>query len=177
MYLVFPAELCGRYSRTKPLVNAPLQNPTADDLTEIEVTDPMHPLFGRRFAVISLSTSRQGSGHAVVAYKGYMRINSVAMRIKQKDLCISPVAMRIGQDSMRTDPGDMRIRIPLSVTQLALPQRALGSKLTLESMTELVTLAEQYEILCPSLPTPSGTVLTPDCKQSSSKNSKPSARK
>jgi len=148
---------------TKPLVNAPVNNPAADDLTEIEVTDPMHPLFGRRFAVRSLSTSRRGTGHAVVAYKGYMRI--------------SPDGMRIGQDGLRINPDRMRIRIPLSATQLALPQRALGSKLTLESVTELVTLAQQYEILCPSLPTPSGTVLTPHCKRSSSKNSKPSAKK
>jgi hypothetical protein len=53
--------------------------------------------------------------------------------------------------------GHMRLRIPLAATQLALPQEVLGTKLTWESVTELVTLAEQCEILCPSQPPPSGS--------------------
>lgn len=90
---------------------------------------------------------------------------------------INSNSMRIGKDDIRINSDSMRIRIPLSATKVAQHQQALGSKLTLESVTELVTLAQQYEILCPSLPTPSGTVLTPHCKRSSLKKSKPSARK
>ena len=107
----------------------------------------MHPLFGRRFIVVSLSRSPRGAGHAVVVYQGYMRIDQDSMRILSRN--------------MRTDSNTMRIRISLSATQLALPQRALGSKLTLESVTELVTLAQQYEVICPSQPAPSGAALLP----------------
>ncbi|MDJ0733511.1 MAG: hypothetical protein QNJ47_05380 [Nostocaceae cyanobacterium] len=74
----------------------------------IEVTDVMHPLFGRRFAVISISTPPSGGGYAVVAYQGHMRL-----------------------------------RIPLSATQLSLPQQYISTKLTLKSVTELVTVATQ----------------------------------
>ncbi len=66
----------------------------------------MHPLFGRRFEVISLSSDGGGDGHAVVVYQGHMRL-----------------------------------RIPISATQLTSPRQDLGTKLTRESVTELVTLA------------------------------------
>jgi hypothetical protein len=41
-------------------------------LVEIEVTDPGHPLFGRRFPVVSVSGSRASGavGHALVAHRG-----------------------------------------------------------------------------------------------------------
>ncbi len=155
---------------SEPLVNAPFKNPSADDLTEIEVTDRMHPLFGRRFAVISLSTSPRGAGHAIVVYQGHMRIQQDVMRT-------SASSMRIRQDVMRTSASSMRIRIPLSATQLALPRQNLGTKLTLESVTELVTLVQQSEILCPSHRMPSGAALPPRSKRKSSANSKPSSRK
>lgn len=54
--------------------------------------------------------------------------------------------------------GHMRLRILLSSTQLSLPRNYVGSKLTLESVTELVALARQCDALCQSLPTSSGTV-------------------
>jgi len=45
----------------------------------------------------------------------------------------------------------MNLRIPLDATQLhpAAP-RATKTKLTWESVAELVTLAEKYEVICPS---------------------------
>src|SRR3712207_6869606 len=39
-------------------------NPQHDDLTEIDVTDPTHPLFGRRFAVLSISAPLHGAGRS-----------------------------------------------------------------------------------------------------------------
>jgi hypothetical protein len=54
--------------------------------------------------------------------------------------------------------GDTRLNIARSATQLSTRQQSLGTKLTLESVTEFVTLAQQYEVLCQSLPMPSGTV-------------------
>ncbi len=38
------------------------------------MTDPAHPLFGRRFRVLSISHPPQGSGHVVVAYRDCLRL-------------------------------------------------------------------------------------------------------
>ncbi|GEM_PF-5205128 len=99
----------------------------------------MHPLFGRRFAVVSLSTPPNGSGHVVVAYRGYMRL-----------------------------------RVPIEATHLAPQHSYLGTKLTLESVTELVTLATECEVLCQSNPAQSGTASAQNCNKPSSMNFKPS---
>jgi hypothetical protein len=40
----------------------------------IEVTDPTHPLYGRRFQVLSISHPPQRPGHLVVAYRGSSRL-------------------------------------------------------------------------------------------------------
>ena len=40
----------------------------------VEVTDPTHPLFGRRFPVVSISHPPQCPGHVVVAYRDFMRL-------------------------------------------------------------------------------------------------------
>jgi hypothetical protein len=131
-------EQCGR---TRPLVNTPVKNPS-EGLTEIEITDPMHPLFGRRFALLSISTSPRAIGHAAVIYQGHMQL-----------------------------------RIPLSATHLSAPAQSLGTKLTLESVTELVLLTQQCEALCPFFPTLSGTDCPPPSKPASSKISSSSVRK
>ena len=38
------------------------------------MTDPTHPLYGRRFRVLSISHPPQRSGHVVVAYRDAMRL-------------------------------------------------------------------------------------------------------
>ena len=38
------------------------------------MTDPTHPLYGRRFPILSISHPPQGPGHVVVAYRGFMRL-------------------------------------------------------------------------------------------------------
>ncbi|MFZ0257484.1 MAG: hypothetical protein WAN46_18000 [Gammaproteobacteria bacterium] len=86
---------------------------------EVEVTDPKHPLFGRRFAVIALPTNG----------------DSVAV---------------LYQDAMH-------LRLPLACTSLMPAGQGIGTKLTLASVTDLVTLATQCEVLCLSPQTPSGT--------------------
>ncbi len=116
---------------SSPLVNAPLKNPT-EGLTEIEITDPMHALFGRRFALLSISTSPQAVGYANVIYQGHIGL-----------------------------------RILLASTQLAPPRNYLGIKLTLESVTELVTLAHQCDGLCLFPPTSSGVAYRQPCKRPS----------
>ena len=50
-------------------LDTPLHNPSETNPTEVEVVDPSHPLYGRRFPLVSLSRSRQGSSHALLAYQ------------------------------------------------------------------------------------------------------------
>lgn len=38
------------------------------------MTDPAHPLYGRRFPVISVSHPPQRPGHVTVAYRDFMRL-------------------------------------------------------------------------------------------------------
>ena len=40
------------------------------------MTDPTHPLFGRRFRLLSVSSSPQSSGNVFVAYREYMILRS-----------------------------------------------------------------------------------------------------
>jgi len=39
-------------------------------VTEVEVTEPRHPLFGRRFPLRSVALYGQGAAHVFVAYRG-----------------------------------------------------------------------------------------------------------
>lgn len=41
-------------------------------MTFIEVSDPTHPLFGRRFQVLSITSPLNSSGHVFVAYRQKM---------------------------------------------------------------------------------------------------------
>ena len=61
----------GCYRRIEQL-NIPVNNPIIDDLTEVEVTDPSHPLFGRRFALLSTRPRPHSAGYVFVAYRGTM---------------------------------------------------------------------------------------------------------
>ena len=38
------------------------------------MTDPTHPLYGRRYPVLSISHPPQRPGHVLVAYRGFMRL-------------------------------------------------------------------------------------------------------
>jgi hypothetical protein len=59
--------------RTTQQHDTPFENPPPDP-EEVEVTDPTHPLFGRRFRVISISHPVKRPGHVVVAYRDGMRL-------------------------------------------------------------------------------------------------------
>jgi hypothetical protein len=63
------------YCRTRASLDAPFQNPPGGDVIEIEVTDPRHPLFGRRFALVSASRLGASSdGHVLVVYRDHMQL-------------------------------------------------------------------------------------------------------
>jgi hypothetical protein len=60
--------------RTIYQLNTLFKNPDDAGLTEIEVTDARHPLFGRRFPLISMSASPHGPGHVLVEYRDSMAL-------------------------------------------------------------------------------------------------------
>jgi hypothetical protein len=92
-----------------------------EGLTEIVVTDPQHPLWGRRFSIVPIdSHTRIGSKCVYISYQ------------------------------------DMVLRLPIAATNLVPARPTLSSKLTLEAIEDLISLAEQWEVPCPSNPTPSG---------------------
>src|SRR5713101_7106798 len=104
----------GRCDPTTEHLNTPLNNPPIDDLTEVEVTDPGHPLFGRRFVLLSTRPRAHSMGYIFVAYRD-----------------------------------TMVLRIPQTATNLVSPPPASApiSKLTSHAITELISLAEQCEVL------------------------------
>jgi len=53
-------------------LNTPVNHPPVDDPTEVEVTDPTHPLFGRRFALLSTRPRPHSAGYIFVAYRDTM---------------------------------------------------------------------------------------------------------
>ncbi len=86
----------------------------------------MHPLFGRRFPLLSICAPLHGPGHVDVVYRQ-----------------------------------DMTLRIPRGATNLASPRPSPQTKLTHAAVTELIAIAEDCEVLCPSSPATSGSACLP----------------
>jgi hypothetical protein len=125
----------GTTSQLDTPVNYPLE-----DVTEIEVTDSAHPLFGRRFPIRFMSAPERGASHILVAYRDFMTL-----------------------------------RIPLTATNLIASRPSIPTKLTFAAVTELITLAEQCEALCPSDPAMSGDTCPQPCNSRSATISRPSS--
>ena len=134
----------GQYCQTTTHLNTPVHNPSGDDLTEVEVTDPSHPLFGRRFVLLSTRPRPHSVGYLFVAYRDTMvlRIPQVATNV------LSP-----------------------------LPESEPRSKLTSHAITELISLVEQCEVLCPVTQPNSGVDSPPRCKPVSAPTSRRSSRR
>ena len=117
------------YCRTTTHLNTPVNNPSVDDPTEVEVTDPTHPLFGRRFALLSTRPRPHSVGYIFVAYRD-----------------------------------TMVLRLPHAATSLvaAPPESEAMTKLTSPAVSELISFAEQCEVLCPATQPNSG-IDSPPC--------------
>jgi hypothetical protein len=137
---------CGdRGYRTSTHVHTPLHNPrplAEDVLTDIEVIDPTHPLFGRRFPRLSSHPQPLTATHVFVAYQG-----------------------------------SMVLRLPRAATNLLPPSSQVPTTLTSQAITELISLAEQCEVLCRTTPAPSGTRSVPHSRPTSAPSSRPSSRR
>jgi hypothetical protein len=134
-----------RWYQTSTQVNTPLNNPrplAEDTLTEIEVIDPAHPLFGRRFPRLSSHPQPLTATHVFVTYQG-----------------------------------SMVLRIPRAATNLRPPSSQVPTTLTSHAITELISLAEQCEVLCRTTPAPSGARSVPHSRPTSAPSSRPSSRR
>ena len=142
--MFWPRGLHDRCGRTIEHLNTPVNNPLVDDPAEIEVTDPTHPLFGRRFALLSTRPRPHRVGYIFVAYRD-----------------------------------TMVLRIPQTATNLVSPppKSAPLSKLTSHAITELISLAEQCEVLCPATHPKSGIDSRPRGKPVSAPTSRCSSRR
>src|SRR4051794_23500624 len=58
----------------KPRLDTPLNNRPEPPSEEVEVTDPTHPLFGRRFSFLSVTRNPRGPAFVLVAYRDAMRL-------------------------------------------------------------------------------------------------------
>src|SRR5215471_5939842 len=125
-------------------LNTPINNPSVDDPTEVEVTDPTHPLFGRRFALLSTRPRPHSVGYIFVAYRD-----------------------------------TMVLRLPHAATSLVAspPESEPRTKLTSHAVTELISFAEQCEVLCPATQRNSGIDSPPRGKPVSALTSRRSSRR
>ena len=143
--LPLPGDRYVGYCRTSTHLNTPLNNPSAVTEAahiEIEVTDPTHPLFGRRFLLRSPYPQRPQADHVFVAYQEFMVL-----------------------------------RIPRAATNLTPQPPRIPTTLTAHAITDLLALAAQCEVVCRTIPEPSGTRLVPHSKPTSTPNSRPSSRR
>jgi hypothetical protein len=76
-------------------------NPPQSPPDEIEVTDPTHPLFGRRFSVLSITRQPRSTAFVFVAYRNAMRlripVSSTSLAVNQ----IPPPRTKWTQDAIR----------------------------------------------------------------------------
>src|SRR5713101_2868490 len=125
-------------------LNTPVNNPPVDDPPEVAVTDPTHPLFGRRFALLSTRPRPHSVGYIFVVYRN-----------------------------------TMVLRLPHAATSLvaAPPESESRTKLTSHAITELISFAEQCEVLCPATKHNSGPDSPPRGKRVSAPTSRHSSRR
>lgn len=132
-----------RFYQTTDQINALFQNPDEqNEIREVEVTDPTHPLFGRCFPVKSISNPARGIGYVFVSYRKHMTL-----------------------------------RIPYSATNLAeLKVTQMQSKLSEQALIELLSIAKQCEVLCPTNQKKSGSASAHKQKRKSLKRSRRSSK-
>jgi hypothetical protein len=136
--------LRGQCYQTSTHLNTPINNPPVDDLAEVEVTDPSHPLYGRRFALLSTRPRPHSVGYLFVAYR-----DTMVLRIPQAATSL--------------------VTLPLESQPL--------TKLTSHAITELISFAEQCEVLCPATQHNSGPDSPPRGKRVSAPTSRRSSRR
>ena len=72
--ITYPAVFHALFYRKIYQLPTLFNNPPQEESHEIEVTNPIHPLFGRRFPLRFVSRPSQGIPHAFVSYRKYMTL-------------------------------------------------------------------------------------------------------
>jgi hypothetical protein len=79
-------------------LDTPLNNPSENNPTEVEVVDPAHPLYGRRFLLVSLSHSHRGPRQALVTYQ-----RDILLRIPVSATSLFPAPQRLSKTKVSFD--------------------------------------------------------------------------
>ena len=66
-------------------LNAQVKNPEQEEQADIEVIDPRHPLFGRHFPLISVSSQPHTPGYVYVSYH-----QTIVLRIPKPATTLAP---------------------------------------------------------------------------------------
>ena len=136
------------WCRTIYQLDAPFNNPVEGEPAQVTIVDPTHPLFGRSFPLLHATSSRtpQRAGYLCTGYL------FVAYR------------------------GYMTLKIPRAATDLAYTPVRLTTKISVASLQDLFSLAQEYDQLCllnqsSFNPRSSGESSPQPCEDKSSKNS------
>ena len=116
-------QLCGHgiCYRTTYQVNTPLNNPLVEPATEVEVTDSTHPLFGRRFPLLSVSSRPNATGYVYVAYREY-----ITLRIPKDATNLAPVRSTL-RTKLTADAVEQLISVAEECKVLCKKQRTTSS--------------------------------------------------
>jgi len=121
MILMLLLYVRGRYCRTTVQVNTPLNNPLLEPASEVEVIDPTHPLFGRRFPLLSVSSRPNATGYVYVSYREYM-----ILRIPKDATNLAPVLSTL-QTKLTADAVEQLISVAEECKVLCKKQRTTSS--------------------------------------------------
>jgi len=113
-----------KFDRTIPQLNTLFNNPDEENRTEIEVTDPTHPLFGRRFALISVSAPLHGAGCAFVSYREYMVLR----------LPVASTTLALSRPVISTKLTSDAIKELMTIAEEGLALNALSARRDLEAL-------------------------------------------
>jgi hypothetical protein len=142
----------GRASRR--VVDTPGKDGASAPLEEIEVVDPTHPLFGRRFPLVTTSSTLTGPGFAWVLHRGDMQLRL-------------PLAA--------TSLAATRAEAPRVSTKLTV--EGITELLGLVALARSIRQREVAEVPCPSRPAMSGAACRPRSAPPSPPTSPPSSRR
>jgi hypothetical protein len=82
-------------------VNAPVPPTTLTDPDIIEVTDPTHPLFGRRFPIVRLCQMPRGEGFVEVLYRQHLRLRIPLNSTDRATLSVPCSRTKLTPDAIR----------------------------------------------------------------------------
>jgi len=124
------------YSDNDPTHNTLFKNPDEENTTEIEVSDPMHPLFGRHFPLISVSAPLHGPGNVLVRYREYM-----ALRVP-----VNSTTLALSRPVISTKLTHAAVKELVTIAEDCEALNALSSKPDLEASSSRTATSDHNEL-------------------------------